>query len=115
MLICSCTYATGQKRDSSLYTPEIPVAAFDLKLDSKDFDFMRKYRVKYQPYRNACNPLTELHRKRKALKKDPPIFLVYKEMDKKYGKSWRKEINPNASFIEEYLYKYPNASDSKVK
>lgn len=118
MLISICSSSKAQKIAQELggsQTPEIFVeSGIDLQLNKEDFDFMQKYHVKYIPYRESCDPLKKL-RKRKPLKKNPPIFYTYRDLDRKYGDSWRKEINPNASFIKEYLEKYPNSSDSKVK
>lgn len=118
MLISICSSSKAQNIAQELggsQTPEIFVeSGIDLQLNKEDFDFMQKYHIKYIPYRESCNPLKKL-RKRKPLKKNPPIFYTYRDLDRKYGDSWRKEINPNASFIKEYLEKYPNPSDSKVK
>lgn len=115
MLINICTTSMAQNKAQILggnQTPEILVASgIDLRLDKEDFDFMQKYQVRYIPYQESCNPLKSLG-KRKPLKRNPPIFHTYRDLDEKYGDSWRKEINPKAKFIKEYLDKYPRPSDA---
>lgn len=106
--------AQGMRGDLPLEIPVVCDLVY-LNLDKVDSVFMQKYHVRYITHQESCNPLKRLHKKRNALKSNPPVFYTYRDLDKKYGDSWRKEVNPNASFIEEYLYKYPNASDSKVK
>ena len=113
ILVCFCSFSKGQDY-SDIRPLEIPVACgLDLKLNNEDIAFMRKYHVKYIPFRNTCDPLMNL-RKRKSIKKNPQIFFVYRDMDKKYGDSWRKEINPKARYISEYFEKYPDPSDSLI-